>query len=139
MASSRLSSVVMNAEKSMPERLAAFANRASWIAPLGTTSYTDQINNMIHHFDHLGVVEVNPGPTDDAGKAVFPPFIQVEDQHIPIADDDAKTERKTMLGHASMVEHGPVTGGLSEAPARRELTGYESIEKLRRWGRGSHR
>lgn len=78
--------IVMNAGASPKDRLAAFAKRAAWIDPLGTTSYTDQINNMIKGFDHLGVVEINPGPGDAAGKALFPPFIQVEDQHLPIAE-----------------------------------------------------
>src|SRR3989454_3497991 len=42
--------------------LAAFANRAAWIRPLGSKSYTDQINNMIHHFGDMGVVEHRPAP-----------------------------------------------------------------------------
>jgi len=75
--------VVMDDTKPLGERLAAFANRAAWIAPLGTTSYTDAINNMIHHFDKLGVVEVRPGPADCHH---FPALIEVEDQHPLIKD-----------------------------------------------------
>jgi L-Lysine epsilon oxidase N-terminal/L-lysine epsilon oxidase C-terminal domain len=78
--------VVMDAERPLSERRAAFANRASWIAPLGLTSYTDQINNFVQHFDHLGVVEARPGPTDPGGRAAFPDVIEVEDQHEPIPD-----------------------------------------------------
>lgn len=76
--------IVINSEASRQDRLAAFALRSSWLDPLGTGSYVDQINNMIKSFDHMGVVEVNPGPTDPDGKAMFPSVIQVEDQHVPI-------------------------------------------------------
>lgn len=69
--------IVMDRNKPLDERLAAFANRASWLAPLGTKSYTDQINNMIRGYGQLGVVEVMPGP----GDAAFPGEIEVEDQH----------------------------------------------------------
>ena len=71
--------IVMDPSRPMSERPAAFANRAAWIEPLGTVGYTSQINNMIHHFDHLGVVEARPGPTDTAA---FPAQIEVEDQHM---------------------------------------------------------
>jgi hypothetical protein len=43
--------VVMDAKRPIEDRKAAFAARARWIAPLGKTSYTDQINNMIVGFD----------------------------------------------------------------------------------------
>ena len=69
--------IVMDAERPLAERLAAFANRAAWLTPLGSTSYTDQINNMIAHFDHMGVVETRPGP--ETGP--FPPVMEVEDLH----------------------------------------------------------
>lgn len=91
--------IVVNAHKPEAERLAAFANRAAWIAPLGTTSYTDQINNMIAHFDHLGVVEVNPGPTDAVGQKLFPALIQVEDRHRKI--DDQSMDRNYARHHAA--------------------------------------
>jgi hypothetical protein len=57
---------VMNASLPLAERLAAFATRSLWIRPLGTKSYTDQINNMIEHFDKMGVIEERPGPSDRA-------------------------------------------------------------------------
>jgi hypothetical protein len=69
--------IVVNEGRSMAERLAAFARRASWLRPLGSRNYTDQINNMIAHFDHMGVVEVRPGPTSGP----FPAVIEVEDLH----------------------------------------------------------
>src|SRR5438270_666161 len=61
----------------MSGRLAAFARRASWLRPLGSNSYTDQINNMIAHFDHMGVVESRQGPTSGP----FPQVFEVEDLH----------------------------------------------------------
>jgi hypothetical protein len=126
--------VVMNADKPVQERLAAFANRASWIAPLGSTSYTDQINNMIKGYDHLGVVEVNPGPTDEAGRRLFPPFLQVEDQHKPIHDAPEGSARKA--GHtATASAAAPVSahvGGLVEV-ATLDLS---NIDKVHRFPRG---
>ncbi|HEU0121389.1 MAG TPA: LodA/GoxA family CTQ-dependent oxidase [Bryobacteraceae bacterium] len=69
--------IVMDSGRPMAERMEAFANRADWDAPLGDKSYTDQINNMIHHFGAMGVVEQLPGP----GDAAFPETMQVE--HLP--------------------------------------------------------
>ncbi len=65
--------IVMDAGRPLGERLAAFANRAAWIRPLGSKSYTDQINNMIRDYGELGVVEQRPGPGGD-----FPVEMQVE-------------------------------------------------------------
>ena len=123
--------VVMNADLPDGERIAAFAKRASWIAPLGTTSYTDEINNMIKGFDHLGVVEANPGPADVAGRALFPVVIQVEDQHVPIPDSAGQT---TVL-HKTMVTAHPAAAGSPGQPAP-ELS---SIEKVRRFPNGLRR
>jgi hypothetical protein len=67
--------IVMEEERSMAERLAAFARRASWLRPLGGGSYTDQINTMISHFDRMGVVEVRDGPKTGP----FPAEIEVLD------------------------------------------------------------
>lgn len=75
--------IVMDPKKPLDERLTAFANRATWLAPLGSGSYTEQINNMIKGFGQLGVVEVRPGP----GDAEFPNELEVEDQHPPITAD----------------------------------------------------
>jgi hypothetical protein len=72
--------IVLDPEKSIDARMAAFARRASWLRPLGSKSYTDQINNMIAHFDHMGVVETRPGPASGP----FPQVMEVEDLH-PVA------------------------------------------------------
>jgi hypothetical protein len=120
--------IVIDKQRPIAERRAAFANRAAWIAPLGTTSYTDQINNMIAHFDHLGVVEVREGP----GDGVFPTQVEVEDQHKPIPDVIQPEEpAEAMFAHRLTPQ---VTNGAPLAPARRvDLT---AIEKVRRFPRG---
>jgi hypothetical protein len=67
--------IVMDEERPIGERMAAFAKRAAWIRPLGTKSYTDQINNMIERFGEMGVVELREGPTNNPE---FPSVMQVE-------------------------------------------------------------
>jgi hypothetical protein len=69
--------IALDPEQPLADRLAAFARRASWLRPLGSKSYTDQINNMIAHFDHMGVVEPRRGPTSGP----FPRMVEVEDLH----------------------------------------------------------
>ena len=120
--------VVMDETRSLAERRAAFANRAAWIAPLGTTSYTDQINNMIEHFDHLGVVEVRDGPPGQD----FPAQVEIEDQHKPIPDVIKEAEpAKPVFSH----HHTPeVMNGAPLIPTYGvDLT---AIEKVRRFPRG---
>jgi hypothetical protein len=120
--------IVVDEQRPLSERRAAFANRAAWIAPLGTTSYTDQINNMIAHFDHLGVVEVREGP----GDGVFPAQVEVEDQHKPIPDviEPAEPAKAVFTRHRTP----QATISTPVAPARRvDLT---AIEKVRRFPHG---
>lgn len=121
--------IVMDAKKPLGERLAAFANRAAWINPLGTTSYTDQINNMIHHFDHLGVVEVHPGPVDQTH---FPATMEVEDQHIPIHDMPAPDAHAGAARHEKHVQIG------AAAVVSGDSVDLMTIEKVRRFPRGLH-
>jgi hypothetical protein len=121
--------VVMDGSKPLGERLAAFANRAAWINPLGTTSYTDQINNMIHHFDHLGVVEVHPGPPDHDN---FPREIEVEDQHVPIKDMPKPNAHQAQQDQ----QHVRVGAAMTESADSVDLM---TIEKVRRFPRGLHR
>ncbi|MGS0742156.1 LodA/GoxA family CTQ-dependent oxidase [Glaciimonas sp. GG7] len=89
--------IVMDMKKPLSGRLAAFANRASWDAPLGNTNGTEEMNNMVHHFDHLGVVEVHPGPKDIP--PIFPHRIEVEDQHLPIEDMISPAEEAAKRAH----------------------------------------
>ena len=70
--------IVMNTKLPLGDRLQAFANRASWLEALNLDKgYTHQINKMIHHFDHLSVVETRDGPKDDLN---FPSIMQVADK-----------------------------------------------------------
>jgi hypothetical protein len=130
----------MDPARPMSERKAAFANRAAWIEPLGTAGYTSQINNMIDHFDHLGVVEVRPGPED--GDA-FPRIVEVEDQHIPIAPvaDDEAAENVAQMGLAGRPasptnSHVGTRPGHAMSAADVDLSG---IEKVRRFPGGLRR
>lgn len=115
--------VVMDAKRPLAERKAAFAARARWISPLGKTSYTDQINNMIVGFDHLGIVEPRKGPTDTDA---FPPVLEVEDRHDPIPDAIPKAASKHTLRAAANV---------GAAPAQKEVD-VSGIEKVRRFPGG---
>jgi hypothetical protein len=121
--------ILMDAHKPLAERKAAFANRAAWIEPLGANSYTDQINNMIRHFDHLGVVEELPGPTDTSE---LPRVVEVEDQHRPIPDDALKQRSATKPSgsHVGVKPHA----GRSAADVD-----LRNIEKVRRFPGGLRR
>ena len=92
--------IVMDEKRSIGERMAAFANRAAWIRPLGTKSYTDQINNMVEHYGEMGVVEVREGPTNSPE---FPPVMEVE-QLDPRHEKrllKAKAEKASLTGLAA--------------------------------------
>ena len=67
--------IVMNEDgrHSLEERLAAFNNRAVWLRGL-PGEYRDQIEEMVHRFGLLGVLEKRPGPKDPE----FPDVIYVE-------------------------------------------------------------
>jgi hypothetical protein len=107
--------IVMDAERPLPERQAAFARRADWDAPLGLKApYVTQINNMIAHFDHLGVVESRPGPQDGS----FPATMEVEDRHQPI-------------GGVPLLKR--------TAAADSDVTDLSGIDKVRRLPRSLHR
>jgi hypothetical protein len=118
--------MVMDEERPLSERRAAFANRAAWIDPLGTTSYTDQINNMIAHFDHLGVVEQRDGPKDSD---VFPRSLEVEDQHKPIEDVIKKTDQQGQRAAELARTHGV-------SLSRANIVDLSNIEKVRRFPGG---
>ena len=105
--------IVLDTERPLAERRAAFARRAAWIDPLGSKGYTDQINNMIAHFDHLGVVEACEGPSDGA----FPAYLEIEDQHKPIPD---------VMPASATAEHGAAAGRVD----------LRAIEKVRRFPGG---
>ena len=118
--------VVMDSTKPLDERLAAFAKRASWIDPLGPGDQIDQINKMIVGVDHLGVVEVLPGPSD---VSAFPAEIEVEDQHVPITSTQAPAASATSTGSsaasASTARARPTTTTVHED--------YAILDKLSRF------
>ncbi len=70
--------IVMNQSESTERRIAAFNQRDDWFRTLGNGSYVEQINNMIHHFDEMGIVETRDGPTDE----LFPNSLQVEHRNL---------------------------------------------------------
>jgi hypothetical protein len=117
--------IVMDKDRPLAERRAAFANRASWIDPLGTTSYTDQINNMIAHFDHLGVVEVHPGPEDTDA---FPAILEVEDQHKPIPDEISKNRKTNSL--KSVSEAGHAHAGAPGTAREIDISGIDKFHRF---------
>lgn len=128
--------VVVDTGRPMSERRKAFANRAAWIEPLGTVDYTTQINNMIRHFDDLGVVEVHPGPADGA----FPAQIEVEDRYVLINPDEATDPDDAALNLALMtaspVPGRPsasavgVRGGAGASAADVDLSGIEKVNRF---------
>jgi hypothetical protein len=68
--------IVMNTQRPLDERLAAFARRADWNDPLGPDkSYTEQINSLVADISQMGVVEVREGVKDDP---LFPPVMEVQ-------------------------------------------------------------
>jgi len=122
--------IVSDKNQPMSQRRAAFAQRAKWIEPLGQGGYIDQINNMIAHFDHLGVVEARCGPDDTKA---FPAELEVEDRHTPIegvtaapADERLAAEQRTKTLAL------PVDG----APGVARRVDISGIEKFRRFPLG---
>jgi hypothetical protein len=95
--------IVMDKSRPLSERRKAFANREAWIEPLGADGYTHQINNMVHHFDFLGVVEVRDGP----GDAEFPATIEVEDYARLITPEQEKLTETKKAGAAPALRIAP--------------------------------
>lgn len=112
--------IVMDQDRPLGERLAAFANRAAWTRPLGAKGYQDQINHMIANISQMGVVEVRPGIPGDAN---FPPVMEVED--LPRHKSHRLAAQKPVAEEDGDVEH-------PHASDQVDLTG---IEKVRRFTR----
>ncbi|KGF68954.1 hypothetical protein LL06_13525 [Hoeflea sp. BAL378] len=127
--------IVMDKSRPLSERRKAFANREAWIEPLGADGYTHQINNMIQHFDFLGVVEVREGP----GDADFPAEIEVEDYAKLITpEEEHYRERESPAMVAT--SPGPAVRSLAE-PRRRGVRSatevdLSSIDLVNRFPRG---
>jgi hypothetical protein len=117
--------IVMDKDRPLGERLAAFANRAAWIRGLGTKSYTDQINNMIRDFGKLGVVELREGPGDQE----FPATMEVE--QLP--------PHKVLLKAVAAVEEKRVRGISNEPERSADDVDLTNIEKVHRFPFGLRR
>jgi hypothetical protein len=112
----------MDRGRPIAERMAAFANRADWDRPLGQKSYTDQINNMVHHFGDMGVVEHQVGP----GDRDFPLSMEVE--NLP-----ARAHHRLLeLARLSRSIEGEVE---AEQNSAQDISG---IDKVRRFPHGLH-
>ena len=123
--------IVMDKSRPLSERRKAFANREAWIEPLGADGYTHQINNMIHHFDFLGVVEVREGP----GDADFPAFIEVEDYARLITPEEEQltkpAKRATqMLRMAPAAAPGPVARRGERSATEVDLSGIALVNRF---------
>ncbi len=123
--------IVMDKSRPLSERRKAFANREAWIEPLGADGYTHQINNMIHHFDFLGVVEVREGP----GDADFPAFIEVEDYaRLITPEQEQLTEpakrRTQMLRMAPAAAPGPVARRGERSATEVDLSGIALVNRF---------
>lgn len=116
--------IVMDAQRPLGERLAAFANRANWLRPLGSKSYTDQINNMIERFGEMGVVEVREGLQGDPN---FPPEMEVEHLAPP---------RPALKAMALEEERAPIRGLSRDPQFQPDDVDLEDIEKVRRFPHG---
>ena len=104
--------VVMDDNQPLAERLAAFARRTDWNAPLNPkASYRAQINRMINAFEEMGVVEHRDGPEDPH----FPRSLEVQDT-------------------AKQVKPRPAAGIFSTSDG--EETDLTGIEKVRRFPHG---
>jgi hypothetical protein len=108
--------MVMNGSLKPEIRMAAFAQRADWLRPLGS-SYPDAINNMVRMFGAMGVIEQRPGPGDPA----FPRLMEVESDPIP--------------EHADATANQPKTKPLLPAPPH-ESRPYHDSEKAHRFPYG---
>lgn len=123
--------IVMDKSRPLSERRKAFANREAWIEPLGADGYTHQINNMIHHFDFLGVVEVREGP----GDADFPALIEVEDYARLITPEEEQlsepAKRATqMLRMAPAAAPGPVARRGERSATEVDLSGIALVNRF---------
>jgi hypothetical protein len=116
--------VIVDAKANMADRKAAFALRAQWIEPIANDDYVIQINNMVHHFANLGVVEALVGPTDTDA---FPSVIEVEDQHVAVAGATPSVGQPTISALAV---------GRTDAVARKVHLNHPGIEKVRRFPGG---
>jgi hypothetical protein len=118
--------LVMDKSRPLSERRKAFANRESWIEPLGSDGYTHQINNMIQHFDFLAVVEVQKGPGDPE----FPESIEVADwSRVITPEEETFAARKSSGGHPTGSAVGS-TRRAARSAADVDLSGIDLVNRF---------
>ncbi len=88
--------IVMDHDKSLDERQAAFRNRRDWFLRIGR-NYPEQLRRMVTEFSLLGIVERFPGP----GDAEFPAEILVESFERP-SDSDSGSSAESTTSMSSM-------------------------------------
>jgi hypothetical protein len=90
---------------------------------------------MVVHFDHLGVVEVRPGPTDTKA---FPAELEVEDRHKPIHDvmsehkhkDLSDEERKQISALRGASHERAAHGGAPGVTGRVDISGIDKFHRF---------
>jgi hypothetical protein len=85
--------IIMDETLPLPARLKAFRTRYNWLRGL-EGAYLDQINQMVHDFGKLGVVERRDGPADRQ----FPDVMFVETRPGFHNIDQAPADRNLRTG-----------------------------------------
>ena len=128
--------IVLDTSRPLDERRKAFASREVWYEPLGSESYTQQINNMVHHFDFLGVVEVRRGPDDGE----FPAEIEVADYSRAVTPgEEAVTPGAEAVDGATPHSGPPIGSGVGAARRGRRSAAdvdLSNIDLVRRFPNG---
>jgi L-Lysine epsilon oxidase N-terminal/L-lysine epsilon oxidase C-terminal domain len=86
--------IVMDPERPMEERVAAFNRRSDWTRNLfgASTPYIEQLTNMVENFGAMGVIERRPG----IGDGNFPADMYVETLADAVPHAEADAEPATM-------------------------------------------
>jgi hypothetical protein len=114
-------------ELPLEQRQQAFSYRGSWMEPLNLSqSYTFQINEMIKHFDKLGVVEAH----HKQGSGAFPFSMQVSDHESVIDPHPQRQADETkQFTHAVKLMSVPQQ---AEEDRDYDLTMIEKVNRFRR-------
>lgn len=125
----------INPDKPRDERIAAFNRRSTWLRVL-SQNYMDAINEFIHDFGKMGVVETRDGVKDDPD---LPEVMLVESRPEFKGVELIASNRNLIALHVSEAESEGQDADLTlvteiaERPEEEFMTGY--IEKVRRFKR----
>lgn len=118
---------VMDKDLSLEQREQIFATRNSWLEPLDLSqNYTYQINEMIHNFDKMGIVEAHY--QDNTSE--FPHLFQVVDRDTVIVPDPQQK-----IEEAKHYSHDIQFQSTSEQRAEAQDFDLSQIDKVRRFTR----